>query len=76
MQGMQGEQSGDKSALPDISGHAVEEPEEKQSTQDMQDKIGYMIPAGIKTIELIIEHQGEPGQRMPEFGVGCNKSPV
>ena len=42
----------------------------------MQDKIGYMISAGIKTIELIIEHQGEPGQRMPEFGVGGAECPA
>ena len=42
----------------------------------MQDEVGYMISAGIETIELVIEHQRNPGQVMPEFGVGCGKCPA
>ena len=35
-----------------------------------------MIAAGIQTVKLIIEHEGKPGQRMPEFGIGCAKRPA
>ena len=35
-----------------------------------------MITAGIQAIELIIKHQGEPCQGMPEFGIGCAECPA
>jgi hypothetical protein len=76
MQGMQGEQSGDKSALPYFFGHAAEEPEEKQSAQDMEDKIGYMISSGIQTIDLVIEYQRKPDQRIPQAGIYLAEHPA
>ena len=32
----------------------------------MKDEIGDMVSSGMKTIKLIIDHEGQPGQRKPE----------
>jgi len=62
---MQGEKSCDKGTLPDSSCHAVKKPEQQQSTQYMQDKVGQMITAGIQSVKLIIEHEGKPNEGIP-----------
>src|SRR5512136_48434 len=35
----------------------------------MQDQVGQMITAGIEAVELIIEHQGKPHERIPYFTI-------
>ncbi len=76
MQGMEGKESSDKGTFPESACHAVKEPEEEQCAEDMQDKVGQMIPAGIQAVKLIVEHQGQPGQRMPELCIGCAERPA
>jgi len=76
MQGMQGKNSRDEGAFPDSPGHAAKEPEEKQRTEDMQNQVGQMIAAGIQPIELIIHHQGQPGQGMPEISIRGTEGPA
>jgi len=76
MQGMQSKESGDKGALPEGSRHPVKEPEQQQGAEDMKDDVGDMVSSGMKTIKLIIGHQGQPGQRMPEFCVGGRQCPA
>jgi hypothetical protein len=76
MQRMKREERRDKGAAPESSCHAVKKPEEQQCAQYMQDKVGCVITARIHAVKLIIEHQGKPGQRMPEFGIGCAKRPA
>ena len=76
MQRVKGEEGGDKSTGPDLVGHAVKEPEEQERAEDMQDEVGDMISAGIQTVELVIEHQGKPGQGMPEIGISGGECPT
>jgi len=75
MQGMEREESSDEGAFPDFPGHCREEPEQKKRTQDVQNQIRDMIPSGMETVKFIIEHQGQPGQGMPEFRVGGAEGP-
>jgi hypothetical protein len=60
MQRMKRKKRGNKSAFPDSSGHAVKKPEQQQSAQYMQDKVGQVITAGIQSVKLIIKHVGKP----------------
>jgi len=76
MQGMEGEESGDESAFPERAGHPVEKAEEQQGREDMEDEIGHVISAGMQTVELIIQHQRQPGKRVPEFSLHCAESPA
>jgi len=75
MQGMEREESGDEGAPPEGSRHTVEEPEQKKRTQDVQNQIRDMVSAGMQSVKLVIEHQGQPGQGMPEFRVGGAECP-
>jgi hypothetical protein len=35
-----------------------------------------MVTAGIHPMKLIIKHQRNPRQRVPEFGISCAESPT
>jgi len=75
MQGMEREESSDEGAFPDFPGHCREEPEQKKRAQDVQNQIREVVSSGIETVKFIIEHQGQPGQGMPEFRVGGAEGP-
>jgi len=75
MQGMQSKESGDKGALPESSRHPVKEPEQKKRTQDVQNQIRDMVSSGMKTIKLIIGHQGQPDKRVPQTEIFGAKGP-
>jgi len=66
MQGMEREESGDEGAFPDFPGHCREEPEQKKRAQDVQNQIGDMIPSGMETVKLVIRHEREPDERVPQ----------
>ena len=56
MQGMDGKQSGDKSAASQRSSHLDQQPEQQQRIDNVEEKIGQMMGAGIQPIELRVEH--------------------
>ena len=56
MKGMHCEDCGNKSTLPDCACHALKQPEQQQSGQNMQDYIDDVITAGVETEQMIIQH--------------------
>ena len=42
----------------------------------MQNKVGQMITARFQAVKLIVEHQGQPRQRMPEFSMESCECPT
>jgi hypothetical protein len=70
------EKSRDKSASPDGSRHSAEEPEKQQGAEEMEDNVGCVKTAGIKAVNPMIQHQGQPRQGMPEFAECCTERPV
>ena len=41
----------------------------------MQDEVGDMISAGIETVKLVIRHEREPDERIPQAEIFCAECP-
>jgi len=55
----------------------VKKAEEQQGRENMEDEIGHVVSAGMQTVELIIQHQRQPDQGMPQVvGAGGAESPA
>jgi len=76
MQGMEREESGDEGAPPEGSRHTVKEPEQKKRTQDVQNQIRDMISAGMQSVKLVIRHEREPDQRVPQIAISVAEGPA
>ena len=75
MERMEGEEGRHEGALDHRSRQAAQSGEEKQRRRQVQQDIGEMIAARIEPPELMVDHQGDPGQGMPEAGVGGRQCP-
>ena len=72
---MKGEQGRDHRAGPRRLGHALEKQEQQDGVGQMQGHARQMMAGGIHSIELKIQHVGNPGQRMPVAGVARRQRP-
>jgi hypothetical protein len=75
VQGMQGKESGDQRTQPELRGQAVQEEQEKQGVGNMEQHTGQVVAGGIESVELAVEHVGEPGQGVPIVGIDRGECP-
>ena len=74
--GVQGEEGGNKGAAAERAGHSLKESKYQERVEGVEKKIGGMVSGWLEAEELAIEHVGEPGQRMPVAGVAGGESPT
>ena len=72
---VQGEESGDKGALPEGFRHAVKDEKEQERAGEVEQKIGEMMPSGLQPEELHVYHVGDPGQGVPVRGLAGRECP-
>ena len=71
-QRMDGEDGRHEGAGPEIAGHPPEGEEEQNRGGGVQQQIGGVVSAGVRSVELVVQNVGEPRQRMPVAGMaGC-----
>ena len=75
MEGVKGEQGGYETALPQGSCHPLKDEKQQQGVYDVNHQIGYMVTAGIQSMDLGIHHVGQPRQRVPVGAAGGCESP-
>ena len=75
VQRMPGEQRRHKRAAPERAGHFFQHRQQQQRICRVQKQVRQVKPAGPEPVELRIEHQGNPGQRMPVACVAGRKRP-
>ena len=73
---MDGKQGRHESAGPEIRRHPPQNEEEEDCRGTVQENIGEMITPRLKTIDLIVQQQRKPSQRIPEVAVGGRKRPA
>src|SRR3972149_5085327 len=74
MEWMQSKKSCYKAALPGGFGHAEEDEKEEYRIGQMEKQTCPVVTPGVIAEELMISHQGKPGERMPEPGFDAGKS--
>ena len=73
---MDGEQGRHEGAGPEIAGHLPQDQEEENGAGGVQQDIGQVVSAGvIQSVELAVQHVGEPSQRVPVGGMEVCKGP-
>ena len=73
MDGKQGRREG---AGPEIAGHLPQDQKEENDAGGVQQDIGQVVSAGvIQSVELAIQHVGEPSERVPVGGMKVRKGP-
>src|SRR5512137_2779089 len=65
VQGMQGKESGDKGASPACASHSTEKPKQQEGVGDVKEQIDRVERAGAEAKEPDVEHEREPGERLP-----------
>jgi pyruvate dehydrogenase complex dehydrogenase (E1) component len=68
MKGMEGEQRCDKRALPQRTGHSYKNQQQQKRVSHMKQQTGKVMTLGIQTIELAVDHMGDPCKWMPVAG--------
>src|SRR5208282_1037882 len=72
---MDSEDRCDEGAGPKGIGHSPQQYKEQTSRDSVQHEIRGVVPPGIETKELAIDHVRNPGHRMPVERVGSQKGP-
>ena len=72
---MQGKEGSHQRAAPEGTGHSVEEQKEENRIREVEAEAGEMMAGWLQTVELGIQHVGEPRQRMPVGSVAGAESP-
>src|SRR5215472_10778633 len=65
MQWMHSKKKRDHEARPRLAGHAAQGKEQNDGGESVQQDVCEMVPAGIDTEELHVEHVREPGEGKP-----------
>ena len=65
LEGVEGEDSGEQSALPNGAGEPAEGEEDEQAVEGVDQQIDEVMAGGAESEQLAINHVGHPGQRMP-----------
>ena len=65
LQRMQGEEGGHQRTSPKRAGHRVQHEEEQQNVGGVKEQVAQVVPAGLETEELAVEHVRHPGDGMP-----------
>jgi hypothetical protein len=76
---VQGEQGGDKGALPAGLRHPMEDKKEQQRVCKVEEQVRHMVPSRLHSKELNIQHMGDPGYGVPVrdmTGRECPSNPV
>ena len=72
---MHSENHGDKRALPQRACHAFQRHKKKQNGEGVQEDIGKVVPAGIQSMQLAIQHMCDRSERVPILGMDMGKRP-
>ncbi len=72
---MEGKKSGNKAASPQGPGHPLQYEKQEQRVEQVKKDIGQVMSLGIQAIELVVQHVGQPGQRMSVGYMGRSESP-
>jgi hypothetical protein len=75
MEGMNGEDSRYKGALPEALGHPMKNEEEQQGVCYVKEKVYQMLRAWPQSKQLAVQHVRDPGQGMPVACMEGCKSP-
>ena len=72
---MDGKHRGHERATPKLPGHLPEQEKEQENGNRMQEDIGEVMAAGVKTEELAIQHVRQRRERMPVTRMSVRECP-
>src|SRR4051812_14708234 len=76
MERVQGKEGGRQSSAPESTGQLAQEGKEQNGIGSMEQEAGQVMAGGFQAVELAIEQDGKPGQRMPEAGLQIGEGPL
>ena len=72
---MDGKDGRDKGAPPKGPGHLPQHQKNQDHRRGVKEDIGQMMPGGMQSVQLAVEHVGNPSQRMPVIGMKMGERP-